>query len=597
MLQSYGINHLGVNTLGLPGSGIITPIQLDSPTNLSVEFLSSTKAKLTWDDNSDNEDGFSILRTSVSGGQSGWSEVGTVGEGIEEFEDTTCVAETFYYYKICMYVGSLKSDYSNIVYGWSHTNILTHNSIKQIIIGNAETDIGIVINYSAIRGALKQVGEIEILIAYQDYVFATPSTIWNFDDLGLTFTADVSGTNIRLQAIVDNSSANDVTINYNIDIISGTKIISPVPNAVPNNLTVSTISASELDIAFQINSTNHDGHYLERSATGIGGWSVYHTFTGSDNTLQDTGLNDSAKWFYRVRAYKGTRYSDYSDIVAGETWLIVTSGEIRGTAPKVIMLTFDIGINSIYKPAISDFQVLVNGIEKFVAIVNIDDTTVVSLTLSDRVSVNDVITVTYTEPASNWMRSEFGTKVITFITFAITNNVADIAPTSVYDGNTLTWIDHTRDDLFTKDSNLFVSEYRDKLGSARKLSSAIGSGTQYCSIKLGGGLFFPGNYSYAQGTFTFVQPGYIYLVVQALSWAEGTILVDGSGNLRMVISRCTTVSPAALHNGGVWSGSDPNLTLNVWHIVRALFSGAASKLSLMTLLLFLVVGAQQLLME
>jgi hypothetical protein len=94
-----------------------------------------------------------------------------------------------------------------------------------LIVGNSLTDVGVIITYEALRGANTQTGTIEITCPYTDYVDSPPVVDFNPPDIGLTFTADLSGNDIRLNCIVDSSSADAVTFNYTVEIITGTKVV------------------------------------------------------------------------------------------------------------------------------------------------------------------------------------------------------------------------------------------------------------------------------------------------------------------------------------------------------------------------------------
>ena len=68
------------------------------PSNLIASAQAYNKIGLTWTDNSDNESGFEIWRsTSVS---SGYAIVGTTGTGGSSFIDSTVAANTRYYYQV-----------------------------------------------------------------------------------------------------------------------------------------------------------------------------------------------------------------------------------------------------------------------------------------------------------------------------------------------------------------------------------------------------------------------------------------------------------------------------------------------------------------
>ena len=95
----------------------------------------------------------------------------------------------------------------------------------------------------------------------------------------------------------------------------------------PSDLTAITFSATRIDLAWTVNSTNRDGHAIERTSVegGGSGWVEIDRVLGATNTYQNTGLSGANHFWYRVRAYKGDLYSDYSNIALNAVPLIVYS--------------------------------------------------------------------------------------------------------------------------------------------------------------------------------------------------------------------------------------------------------------------------------
>jgi hypothetical protein len=69
----------------------------NAPTSLTGEALSSDQVRLTWSDNSSNETGFQIERS--TNGRT-FSVVGTVGADVKSFTDGTVKQRTEYIYRI-----------------------------------------------------------------------------------------------------------------------------------------------------------------------------------------------------------------------------------------------------------------------------------------------------------------------------------------------------------------------------------------------------------------------------------------------------------------------------------------------------------------
>lgn len=84
----------------------------EAPEDLEAEVLSPSSVELTWTDNSDNEEGFSIERR-ASGGS--WREIDTVDEDEESYTVTGLEPGTLYYFRVRAYNEDGESDYSNVV--------------------------------------------------------------------------------------------------------------------------------------------------------------------------------------------------------------------------------------------------------------------------------------------------------------------------------------------------------------------------------------------------------------------------------------------------------------------------------------------------
>ncbi|RTY65832.1 FISUMP domain-containing protein [Flavobacterium sp. LB2P53] len=83
-----------------------------APTNLNGTFFSNTQVNLTWTDNSSNETGFKIERTT---GDGIWSVIGTVKADMSTFSDVGLAFDLTYFYRVYSFnvIGN-SVDYSNI---------------------------------------------------------------------------------------------------------------------------------------------------------------------------------------------------------------------------------------------------------------------------------------------------------------------------------------------------------------------------------------------------------------------------------------------------------------------------------------------------
>src|SRR5207249_1844550 len=85
----------------------------------------------------------------------------------------------------------------------------------------------------------------------------------------------------------------------------------PVP---PTNLTATTVSSGQIDLAWTDNATNEDGFRIERcQGVGCTAFVEIATVPANVTTYQDAGLTLGASYSYQVRAYNAAGTSGYSN--------------------------------------------------------------------------------------------------------------------------------------------------------------------------------------------------------------------------------------------------------------------------------------------
>lgn len=75
--------------------------EVDEPSDLAVGSISSSQLIISWTDNSESEDGFTVERAPDQSGSAGtWSAIAQLGENIENYTDTSLDEATTYWYRV-----------------------------------------------------------------------------------------------------------------------------------------------------------------------------------------------------------------------------------------------------------------------------------------------------------------------------------------------------------------------------------------------------------------------------------------------------------------------------------------------------------------
>ena len=100
-----------INTLNLMPSTPAAPTVPVAPSGLFATAVSRSQINLGWTDNSGNEAGFKIER-STNGRK--WGQIGSVGGDVTSYSDTRVRRNTTYYYRVRAYNAAGHSAYSNV---------------------------------------------------------------------------------------------------------------------------------------------------------------------------------------------------------------------------------------------------------------------------------------------------------------------------------------------------------------------------------------------------------------------------------------------------------------------------------------------------
>jgi hypothetical protein len=122
-LYTAPIIGVGTDTVQASGGGLTAsasvsfdaaPAAPAAPSNLTAAVVSAKQINLSWTDNSGNETGF-VIQRSTNGGN--WSQLATVGANATSYSDRTVNKHHTYYYRVYAYNSFGNSAYSNTAGG------------------------------------------------------------------------------------------------------------------------------------------------------------------------------------------------------------------------------------------------------------------------------------------------------------------------------------------------------------------------------------------------------------------------------------------------------------------------------------------------
>ncbi|MDD5595136.1 MAG: fibronectin type III domain-containing protein, partial [Candidatus Omnitrophica bacterium] len=277
----------------------------EGPTELSLTVapLPLIQIELNWKDNSHNENGFKIERR-IEGGN--FVEIKIVNAGVISYSDKKLLEGTKYYYRVRAF---------NLVGDSANSNIAEAST--PVTLPLAPTGLAAVafdptqINLSWKDNANNETGfKIERKTDSTDFseIRTIEANLTNFEDLGL------EGGRKYYYRIRATNSAGDSDYS---NIANATTPI-PVP-AVPQNLSATVISSSQIDLNWEHNGLNLTGFQIIRGLDGVNFPNVFLVNDATVRSYHDHGLSEGTTYYYKICALNSTVTSDYSNRVDATT--------------------------------------------------------------------------------------------------------------------------------------------------------------------------------------------------------------------------------------------------------------------------------------
>lgn len=261
------------------------------PTDLSISLLASDTLDISWKDNCIGEEGYKVEKKVGSGK---WiKDYKTLNRNVTSFTDITSFGDTAFY-RVFAFSGKSTSDTIEgfilstfpAPYNLEYKN-LAIDKIK-LMWGSKATGIGGFKIDKKVGSGTWQIG------------FATV-------DANQTWWID------------ENAEINEI-LQYRVYVFSNEHFSNyaetgEIDNTfpAPSNLTLSKVDENIVKITWQDNSKGEAGFYIDRKI-GMSDWINEYALVDSSETIVIDNISEPCgTFYYRVRAFKGSSYSDYSN--------------------------------------------------------------------------------------------------------------------------------------------------------------------------------------------------------------------------------------------------------------------------------------------
>ncbi|MGB7874108.1 MAG: fibronectin type III domain-containing protein [Anaerolineales bacterium] len=304
----YAFNANG-NSLPSNVAEVTTPdVPPAAPTVLMTTAVTSAQVDLAWTDNSGNEDGF-VVQRSTDGGTT-WNQAGQTAVDVATFSDTAVVPGSSYLYQVYAFNANGNSLPSNNVQA-DVPNVVPADPTNLAATSIAATQVGLAWTDNANNEDEFRIERSDDGGTNWNQVGQTAANVTTFSDTGL-----LPATSYMYRVYAFNM------VGYSANPTNAITVTTTTgnPPAAPSNLVVSSQTQSSLTLSWMDNSNNENGFRVQ-IATDKNFSQNFRTVdvAAGVTSYQFTLLAPNTKYYLRVAAFNNAGLSAWSPTLADKT--------------------------------------------------------------------------------------------------------------------------------------------------------------------------------------------------------------------------------------------------------------------------------------
>ncbi|MDB6121455.1 MAG: Fibronectin type domain protein [Pedosphaera sp.] len=304
----------------------LTPVPA-APSSLTATAIKATRIDLAWTDNSNNENNFIVARSATAGGP--YTDIATLAANTTGYIDNGLTASTAYYYVVRASNATGSSPTSNEDgIATPESNLLIDDPSALLAgswnIGSSAADKygadylfkaqGTGAAYSQYSPWISTAGVYQV---YEWHAQGANRTVgaphiitYNGGSQTVNVNQQLNGGQWNLLGTfnfaVGNSGNVKITDGFadvgQVVIADAIQVVYLPPPAAPSALTATTISSSQINLAWTDNATNETNLIVSRSTTSGGPYTDIATLAAGSTSYNNTGLSANTAYYYVVRA-------------------------------------------------------------------------------------------------------------------------------------------------------------------------------------------------------------------------------------------------------------------------------------------------------